>query len=433
MVCINETQLMGREKVSLDPYACWTKNRTKKGGGGIATAVGPRHKNSVMGAGEGEGEDEYLITRINSFSPVLNIVNCYGEQRGVGKEEIEARWARLRKELEDIRARKEFCCLTGDLNKLVGNDSLGVPGNKAEVSAGGKLLRGLLEGGDWVLVNGMGQEVVEGGPFTRADPATGGLSCLDLFVVSRELRPYVSSLYIDSDKKWTLARSMKVRGRSRLVHSDHFPCLLTFNNLPRGQEAKEEKQTKWNLAKEGGWEKYEKVSDDLADKVKEALKDDTKTVEETKIVFDRVHDKIRFKSFGKVTIDNNKHKEEHKEEDSGDDECKGTTEEEKAEELFKEQQRVAAEELEKIEKSSKNKVGKVWEIKKTIIGGKKAAQEATAILNPTTCKLAVSKKEIKEVSLKYCIETLANNKPEEGFEEEIDRKKKLVQDLLKLK
>ena len=89
--------------------------------------------------------------------------------------------------------------------------------------------------------------------------------------------------------------------------------------------------------------------------------------------------------------------------------------------------------MEKIEKSSKNKVGKVWEIKKTIIGGKKAAQEATAILNPTTGKLAVSKKEIKEVSLKYCIETLANNKPEEGFEEEINRKKKLVQDLLKLK
>ena len=35
--------------------------------------------------------------------------------------------------------------------------------------------------------------------------------------------------------------------------------------------------------------------------------------------------------------------------------------------------------------------------------------------------------------MKYCIETLANNKPEEGFEEEINRKKKLVQDLLKLK
>ena len=47
-----------------------------------------------------------------------------------------------------------------------------MPENKAEVWAGGKLLRDMLKGGDWVLVNGMGQEVVEGGPFTRQDPAT---------------------------------------------------------------------------------------------------------------------------------------------------------------------------------------------------------------------------------------------------------------------
>ena len=217
------------------------------------------------------------------------------------------------------------------------------------------------------------------------------------------------------------------------MHSDHFPCLLTFNNLPRGKDAKEEKQLKWNLAIEGGWEKYKQVSDDLIDKVKETLKDDNKKVEEAKIVFDKVHDKIEFKSFGKVTIDNKKQQEEHKEEDSGDAESKGKTEEENAEELFKNQQMIAAEELEKIEKSSKNKVGNVWEIKKTIVGGKKAIQENTAILNPKTGKLAVSKKEIKEVSLKNCMETLANNKPEEGFEEEVERKRKLTQDLLNVK
>ena len=38
-----------------------------------------------MGAGEGEGDDEYLITRIECFSPALNIINCYGEQRKIKK------------------------------------------------------------------------------------------------------------------------------------------------------------------------------------------------------------------------------------------------------------------------------------------------------------------------------------------------------------
>ena len=141
-------------------------------------------------------------------------------------------------------------------------------------------------------------------------------------------------MLIDSDKKWTLARTVQVRGRRRLVHSDHFPCLLTFNNLPRGQEVKEGKQTKWNLAKEGGWEQYKKVSDELSDKVKEAIEDDENSVEETKKEFDKVHDKIRFKAFGKVTI----HKKDNgdRKKDKDNIEYKGTTDEEKAEELFQE-------------------------------------------------------------------------------------------------
>ena len=73
--------------MALEPYSSWTKNRSKKDGGGIATAVGPRYKNSAMGAGEGVEDDEYNINRIETFSPALNIVNCYREQRG---------WARRR-------------------------------------------------------------------------------------------------------------------------------------------------------------------------------------------------------------------------------------------------------------------------------------------------------------------------------------------------
>ena len=169
--------------------------------------------NSVLGAGEGKNGDEYLITRINSFYPALNIVNCYGEQRKTKVEEVEAKWSRLKKDMENIRARREFCLLSGDLNKLVGCDHLGVPGNHPEVSAGGQLLRDLLATGDWILVNGLGEDVVVGGPFTREDPATGKLSCLDLFIVSRELRPYVSKLFVDSGRKMVVARPIKEKGK----------------------------------------------------------------------------------------------------------------------------------------------------------------------------------------------------------------------------
>ena len=51
------------------------------------------------------------------------------------------------------------------------------------------------------LSNGMGEHVVTGGPFTRVNLATGRHSCLDLFVVSRELVSYIDKLVIDSELK----------------------------------------------------------------------------------------------------------------------------------------------------------------------------------------------------------------------------------------
>ena len=101
-VVMNKTLLSGRAKVSVSPYTCWSRNRKETGGGGIATAVSPQYKDFTIGAGEGEGDDEYLITRIECFSPALNIINCYGEQRKTGKEEVEGKFMRLRKEMEAI-------------------------------------------------------------------------------------------------------------------------------------------------------------------------------------------------------------------------------------------------------------------------------------------------------------------------------------------
>ena len=41
----------------------------------------------------------------------------------------------------------------------------------------------------------------------------------------------------------------------------------------------------------------------------------------------------------------------------------------------------------------------MWEVRKKVVGGKKAVLEATAIVNPKTKKLVVQRNEIKEVTL----------------------------------
>ena len=213
-------------------------------------------------AGEGKGDDEYLITRLDCFYPALNIINCYGEQRKTRKEDVEEKWARIKKDMETILARNEFCCLAGDLNKYVGCGEKGVEGNKPEVSLGGRLLRELLATNKWFLVNSLGQDIVEGGPFTRKDPASGNESCLDLFIVSGNLLPYVKRLLIDSKREFAVARPVRLGGSHQLIYSDHYSCLLTLTNLPRVQNKKTISQSVWNLTKEGGWEKYHKLTEE---------------------------------------------------------------------------------------------------------------------------------------------------------------------------
>ena len=108
VVALNETQLCGNTKVDIKPYTWWMKNRSKKGGG-VATGVAQQYKDKAIGAGEGSEKDEYLITRVDDFSPALNIVNCYGEQRSNKMEVIEEKWTRIVNDLEEIRNRGEYC------------------------------------------------------------------------------------------------------------------------------------------------------------------------------------------------------------------------------------------------------------------------------------------------------------------------------------
>ena len=64
-------------------------------------------------------------------------------------------------------------------------------------------------------------------------------------------------------------------------------------------------------------------------------------------------------------------------------------------------------------------------MKEIIAGKKKGAQEAQAIVNPETNELVVSNSEIKEVTLRYCLKTLENNKPEEQVKEQIEYKEEV--------
>ena len=53
-------------------------------------------KNHAVAAGEGENDDEFLITRHSQFQTPINVINVYGEiESRSSNKEIEERWQRI--------------------------------------------------------------------------------------------------------------------------------------------------------------------------------------------------------------------------------------------------------------------------------------------------------------------------------------------------
>ena len=164
---------------------------------------------------------------------------------------------------------------------------------------------------------------------------------------------------------------------------------------------------------------YEEVSNDKAKDLHKLVENESKSVEEIMTCFEKIHDKIKFKSFGKTKISLTKPK------------CKvGTNEEtesdeKKAKNLLKKQSEILLNEIGEIKEMKQGRSTKVFKLREKILGHKKQSQEACAVKDPKTEELIVSSEEIKKVSLEYCKEVLSNNKPETEYMKEIMIKEKI--------
>ena len=145
-------------------------------------------------------------------------------------------------------------------------------------------------------------------------------------------------------------------------------------------------------------------------------------IEEKMVKIEKLHNRVKFEAFGKVKVKSNNVTSSRKAEEN--------IENESADEILRKQRKEAEEEIEKLREEHPSRAGRVWELKKKIMGGKKSTQQATAVVDPSTGKLAVSKQQIKEVTLKYCKDTLKDNEVEEEFKEGIERKKEKVKQKL---
>ena len=77
--------------------------------------------------------------------------------------------------------------------------------------------------------------------------------------------------------------------------------LIIFMDLPWREKrvTQEEKRVSWNLAKIGGWNRYNVLTDECSEALDKVISDKTKTIEEVAEKVEKIHEKVMFKSLVK--------------------------------------------------------------------------------------------------------------------------------------
>ena len=432
IVILSETATRGNTKIKLKNYLTFTKNNPNKlSMGGLSTSVASWLSDSAVRVSEDSDGDEYLVTRIESVCPPLNIINIYGQQEGrdmkVVKEKILESWMKIKKELCLIEMRGEAVLLFGDHNRAVGADDLGVKGNKEKVSFGGQLLRDLVESKEYVMFNNL--DLAVGGPWTREDPADGGLSCLDLCIGSANLLPYLKSVEVDSLRKMAASRvKVNRKGEITSTYSDHYPVIVELE-MPT-VESKSEKKTRWNVDKPGGWDKYKETSNKFAKDIKKIVNDHDLDKDKMEQKVEKINNKIKYIAFGKTKVKTDKKRKT----DNGngqDDSEKNDAEQDEALKLKRKQSERIEKHVKQIRELKQGRCTEVFKMREIIVGPKKSGQEATAIKDFRTGELIVNKNEIKKSSLEYCLSVLTKNELRDDFKDQHRFKEDLLKELFK--
>ena len=162
LATVNETHMKGNDKLKIEGFKTFSRNRQDAAMGGVCTIVKNDKAGEVLKVSEGK-DDEYIITRHGEYEPALNIINYYGKQESRQvKDNIDKDWENLLDEIIKIESKGENVIIASDMNRHVGKF---IPGNHDKNMYAGKLLIGFLNKGDYILLNSSPLEI--NGPFTR--------------------------------------------------------------------------------------------------------------------------------------------------------------------------------------------------------------------------------------------------------------------------
>ena len=164
------------------------------------------------------------------------------------------------------------------------------------------------------------------------------------------------------------------------------------------------------MKKDGGWDAYKELTDSC-EELLSIVKDDKETIENVHERFEKIHKKIKFKSFGKTRV--RKYKIESKKNE--------VNEKDVVDKITKQKSERLEQEIRELKSCSNSRPTRVFKLIEKIQGPKKGGLEGVAIVDPDTEELQTSRKEILDTTAKYCTNLLTNNKADEGLNKSMKR------------
>ena len=112
---------------------------------------------------------------------------------------------------------------------------------------------------------------------------------------------YVKEVIIDKNFNFTPGRPL---GNNKMCYPDHYGIIFVMENIPLANgKARCKKYKIWNLKKDGGWNKYNELTDENK-RFNEVSEDESKNPTVIMDIIEKELTKVKFKAFGKVSVRN---------------------------------------------------------------------------------------------------------------------------------
>ena len=229
---IQETKLKREKQIEKPGYKIFEKIRENKSGGGIMIGIetGLSRKEPVI-IFNGDKEVEMMLIEISLDSMNLRIMTAYGPQEDALPDTINNFYQKLEEEI--MKCEEDDCGLIieMDANAKLGSEL--IEGDPNPMSGNGKILWGIVQRRNCVVVNGTPRC---SGVLTRSRTREGRKeeSVLDYIIVNQKAEPFLQEMKIDEKKEKVLTRYLK----KKIVTSDHniLSCSL---NIPHRRPPKQ--------------------------------------------------------------------------------------------------------------------------------------------------------------------------------------------------